>query len=57
MTAVAVAVPDNGSAAEVESEIAASEAALDALVKRSVRLHRSNIEHDPIRCIACFELR
>ncbi len=55
MNAVALAVPDDEVA--VEDEIALSEAALVALVEQSARLHRSNIEHNSLQCIACFELR
>jgi len=57
MNAVARAVPDSEAAVGSEEEVALSAAALDALVRRSVRLHRSNIEHDAVGCIACVELR
>lgn len=56
MNAVALAVLDNG-VAEIEDDIALSELALEALIARGERLHGSNIEHDPIRCLTCFAQR
>jgi hypothetical protein len=35
-------------------EVAESERALDELIDRSARLHRSHIEHDPHSCLVCF---
>ena len=41
----------------VDEETAAAEVALGALFDRAERLHRSNIEHDPLRCLTCFTTR
>ena len=57
MNAVALAVLDNRVVTEIEDDIALSELSLDALISRSERLHSSNIEHDPIRCLTCFAQR
>ena len=57
MNAVALAVTDNRIATEVEEDIALSELSLDALIMQGERLHESNIEHDPIRCLTCFAQR
>lgn len=57
MNAVALAILDNRVATEVEDDVALSELALEALIARGERLHGSNIEHDPIRCLVCFEQR
>lgn len=57
MNAVALAILDNRVATEVEDDIALSELALEALIARGERLHGSNIEHDPIRCLTCFAQR
>lgn len=38
-------------------EVALAEIALEDLLKRSERLHHSNIQHDPLRCLLCFEQR
>lgn len=35
-------------------EVTVSELALADLLDRSERLHRSNIQHDPVRCLVCF---
>ena len=35
-------------------EVALSELALADLLDRSERMHRSNIQHDPVRCLVCF---
>ena len=37
--------------------IARAEQELADLFGRCVRLHRSNIEHDPHSCVLCFEQR
>jgi hypothetical protein len=39
---------------EVIVEIARSERALDDLLARADRMHRSNIQHDPESCLVCF---
>ena len=61
MNAVALATPDRGIAvelaAEIATEIARAEEALEALIGRSTRLHTSNIAHDPIGCLTCFSQR
>lgn len=35
-------------------EVTVSELALADLLDRSERMHRSNIQHDPVRCLVCF---
>jgi len=57
MNATASATLDREVAVEIAAEIAGAEKALEALIGRSMRLHRSNIEHDPIRCLTCFSQR
>lgn len=39
---------------EVIVEIARSERALDDLLDRADRMHRSNLRHDPESCLVCF---
>ncbi len=39
---------------EVILEIARSERALDDLLVRAERMHRSNIHHEPESCLVCF---
>ncbi|MFC5728192.1 MULTISPECIES: hypothetical protein [Nocardioides] len=39
---------------EVIVEIAHSERALDELIDRADRMHRSNIHHGPGSCLVCF---
>lgn len=57
MNAVALAILDSGGVIELEDDIALSELSLDALISKGERLHSSNIAHDPIRCLTCFEQR
>ena len=38
-------------------EVAVSELALADLLHRSERMHRSNIQHDPVSCLVCFGVR
>jgi hypothetical protein len=61
MNAVALATSDRGIAVEIATEIATeiarAEEALEALIGRSLKLHASNIEHDPIGCLTCFSQR
>ncbi|MDQ6524556.1 hypothetical protein RB608_13140 [Nocardioides sp. LHD-245] len=38
-------------------EIAASERALDDVLRRASRLHRSNLDHTPRSCLVCFTRR
>lgn len=61
MNAVALPTPDRGItaelAAEIAAEIARAEEALIALIGRSVKLHSSNIAHDPVGCLTCFSQR
>lgn len=40
--------------ASVIQEIAESERALDGVLARSERLHRSGIDHSPMSCLVCF---
>jgi hypothetical protein len=57
MNALALAVADHATPVEIDDDIALSEFALEALMMRSERMHESNIEHDPIRCLTCFAQR
>lgn len=57
MNALAPAVTDHKIPVELDDDIALAEFALEALMVRSERLHQSNIEHDPIRCLTCFAQR
>lgn len=36
-------------------DVALSEIALSDLLNRCERMHRSNIQHDPMSCLVCFE--
>lgn len=38
-------------------DVALSEIALWDLLNRCERMHRSNIQHDPVSCLVCFEHR
>ena len=53
--------PDEGARAvspspleEAILQIAQSERALDDVLRRDQRLHRSNVGHEPSRCVRCF---
>jgi hypothetical protein len=35
-------------------DVALSEIALSDLLDRCERMHRSQIQHDPVRCLVCF---
>ncbi|WP_435772022.1 hypothetical protein [Nocardioides sp. SYSU DS0651] len=39
---------------EVVRDIARSERALDALLARAQRVHRSDLQHEPTTCLVCF---
>lgn len=41
----------------VVDEVSLSELALADLFDRCERLHLSRIQHDPVRCLVCFETR
>lgn len=38
-------------------DVTLSEIALADLLDRCERMHRSNIQHDPLRCLVCFGVR
>lgn len=38
-------------------DLALSEIALSDLLDRNERMHSSNIQHDPVRCLVCFATR
>ena len=57
MNALALAIADRATPAEIDDDIALAEFALETLMVRGERLHESNIEHDPIRCLTCFAQR
>lgn len=42
---------------EAIDEVVLSEIALVDLLDRNERMHRSQIQHDPVRCLVCFETR
>jgi hypothetical protein len=57
MNALALATTDHEIPVELDDDIALAEFALEALMIQSERMHQSNIEHDPIRCLTCFAQR
>ena len=57
MNALALATADREIPVEINDDIALAELVLEALLSRNDRMHQSNIEHDPLRCLTCFSQR